>query len=284
MALDSLTPLSVTMPDGAIISYVRGGSGPVLIFLHGVMGDYRSWAPQWGDFTRQYDCIALSCRFNWPNGNTMEAPDHSALDNARDVLALMDALGIDTTILVGSSYGAFAALALAVSHPDRVRAVIANEPAMMKYAEIFEDTAPVAAAFREATALPSRAAFARGEDDLGAMLLTGGIQNTDIATIPPAKLEQRRQNMMAGKRVALSSDEFPLLPPKALAALPMPVLLTTGAQTGPIFKAIMSGVSRSMPQTRMEVIEGAGHSGPQDQPEVFNRVALEFLGELGAPR
>lgn len=281
MPLDSLTPLSVTMPDGAIISYVRGGSGPVLIFLHGVMGDYRSWAPQWEAFTRHYDCIALSCRFNWPNGNRMEAPDHSAVENAEDIVALMDALGIDSTVLVGSSYGSFAALALAVNHPGRVRAVVASEPPMMKYAEMYPDTAPVAAAFREATVIPSRAAFERGEDDLGAMLLTGGIQNADIATIPPEKLEQRRQNMMAGKRVALSSDEFPLLPPEALAALPMPVLLVTGANTGPIFKAMMSGISRSMPQARMEVIEGAGHSVPQDQPEVFNRMALEFLASRG---
>lgn len=277
MPLDSLTPLSVTMPDGATISYVRGGSGPVLIFLHGVMGDYRSWAPQWGAFTRHYDCIALSCRFNWPNGNRMDAPDHSAVENAEDIVALMDALGIDSAVLVGSSYGSFAALALAVNHPGRVRAVVASEPPMMKYAEMYPDTAPVAAAFREATVIPTRAAFERGEDDLGAMLLTGGIQNADIATIPPEKLEQRRQNMMAGKRVALSSDEFPLLPPEALAALPMPVLLVTGANTGPIFKAMMSGISRSMPQARMEVIEGAGHSVPQDQPEVFNRMTLEFL-------
>ncbi|WP_128910887.1 alpha/beta fold hydrolase [Tropicibacter alexandrii] len=277
MPLDSLTPLSVTMPDGATISYVRGGSGPVLIFLHGVMGDYRSWAPQWEAFTRHYDCIALSCRFNWPNGNRMEAPDHSAVENAEDIVALMDALGIDSTVLVGSSYGSFAALALAVNHPGRVRAVVASEPPMMKYAEMYPDTAPVAAAFREATVIPSRAAFERGEDDLGAMLLTGGIQNADIATIPPEKLEQRRQNMMAGKRVALSSDEFPLLPREVLAALPMPVLLVTGANTGPIFKAMMSGISRSMPQARMEVIADAGHSVPQDQPEVFNRMALGFL-------
>lgn len=280
MPLDSLTPLSVTMPDGATISYVRGGSGPVLIFLHGVMGDYRSWAPQWPVFTQDYDCIALSCRFNWPNGNTMEAPDHSAVENAEDVLALMDALEIESAVLVGSSYGSFAALALAVNHPERVWAVVASEPPMMKYAEMYPETASVAAAFREATVIPSRAAFARGEDDLGAMLLTGGIQNADIATIPADKLEQRRQNMMAGKRVALSSDEFPLLSPQALAALPMPVFLVTGANTGPIFKAIMSGISRSMPQVRMEVVEGAGHSVPQDQPEVFNRLALEFLNAL----
>lgn len=60
----------------------------------------------------------------------------------------------------------------------------------------------------------------------------------------------------------------------------MHVLLMTGANTGPIFEAMMSGISRSMPQARMEVIEGAGHSVPQDQPEVFNRLALEFLNPL----
>lgn len=277
MPFDTLQPMAATLPDGARITYVREGHGPVLILLHGVMGDYRSWAAQWEAFTARYDCISLSLRFNWPNGNTMDAPDHSAVENAQDVAAFMDALGIDEAILVGSSYGAFTALALAVAHPSRVRAVAASEPPMMKYAEMFDDTAPVAAAFREATVIPSRAAFERGEDDLGAMLLTGGIQNASVATIPADKLEQRRQNMLAGKRVALSSDEFPLLPPQALAGLPMPVMLFTGAKTGPIFKAMISGISRSMPQAPVLVVEGAGHSVPGDQPQIFNRAVLEFL-------
>lgn len=284
MSIDTLQPNFVTLPDGARIAYVRAGRGPVLIFVHGVMGDYRSWAPQWAAFTAHYDCIALSCRFNWPNGNVMAAPDHSAVENARDVAALMAALQIDRAIVVGSSYGGFAALALAVHHPERVRAVVAVEPPMMKYAEMFEDTAPAAAAFRQSTVLPSRAAFERGEDDLGAMLLTGGIQNADIATIPEEKLRQRRENMMAGKRVALSSDEFPLLPPDALKALAIPAMIFTGANTGPVFKAMMAGIHRSMPQAPLVVVEGAGHSVPQDQPEVFNRMVLEFLADrLGAP-
>lgn len=280
MPFDTVQPIAVTLPDGAKITYVREGQGPVLILLHGVMGDYRSWAPQWEAFTAQYDCISLSLRFNWPNGNTMEAPNHSAVENAQDVAAFMDALGIDSAILVGSSYGAFTALALAVAHPSRVRAVVASEPPMMKYAEMFADTAPVAAAFREATVLPSRAAFERGEDDLGAMLLTGGIQNASVDDIPPEKLQQRRENMMAGKRVALSSDEFPLLPPQALTGLPMPVMIFTGANTGPIFKAMMSGISRTMPQAPLITVQGAGHSVPADQPEVFNRAVLDFLTQL----
>lgn len=282
MNLENLDRAQLTLNDGAVISYVRGGKGPVAILIHGVMGDYRSWAPQWEAFTAQYDCIALSCRFNWPNGNTMEAPEHSALDNADDVAELMEALGIDRALIVGSSYGGFAALALAVNHPGRVMAIVAVEPPMMKYAEMFTDTAPVAAAFREKTVIPSRQAFERGQDDLGAMLLTGGIQNASIDTIPEDKLRQRRQNMMAGRRVALSLDEFPLLAPASLASLDIPVLLMTGANTGPVFKAMMTGIARSMPAARVEIIDGAGHSVAQDQPEVFNRLALDFFTQASA--
>lgn len=277
MQFDTLQPSAVTLPDGAVLNYVRAGEGPVLIAIHGVMGDYRSWAPQWQAFTAFYDCIALSCRFNYPNNNSMEATDHSAIDNADDVAALMDALGIDSAIIVGSSYGGFAALALAVNHPARVRAVVGVEPPMMKYAEMFPETASVAAAFHDGIVVPSRQAFERGENELGAMLLTGGIQNTSIDSIPPEKLQQRRENMMAGRRVALSSDEFPLLPPKALAGISVPVMIVTGANTGPVFKAMISGITRTMPQARLEVVEGAGHSVPQDQPEIFNRLALGFL-------
>ena len=277
MSLKSLRPSQVALGDGAVINYVRAGKGPILIMLHGVMGDYRSWAPQWEAFTSHYDCIAISCRFNWPNPNTMEAPNHSAVENADDVAEIMELLGIPSAIVVGSSYGAFAALALAVNHSDRVRAIVGVEPPMMRYAELFKDTAPTATAFRESTVASSRAAFERGDDELGALLLTGGIQNVSVDAIPPEKLQQRIDNMMAGRRVALSTDEFPLLPPEKLGAISVPVMLITGAKTGPVFKAMFSAITRTIPQARAEVVEGAGHSVPVDQPAVFNRLTLDFL-------
>lgn len=279
MLIDAIEPVSVTLLDGAKINYVRAGSGPVLIFIHGVMGDYRSWGSQWEAYTRHYDCISISCRFNYPNNNEMEAPNHSAIENADDVAELMDILNIEHAIIVGSSYGAFTALALAVHHLKNVRAVVAVEPAMMKYAEIFEDTREAAEIFWQKTATPAREAFERGDNETGVMMLTGGIQNKDVSTIPSEKLLQRRQNMMAGRRVTLSTDEFPLLEPEALGAIDIPVLLMTGKNTAPVFKAIMSGVVRTMPQARFEVIEGSGHSVPQDQPKVFNQLSLKFLAE-----
>lgn len=264
----------IRLNDGAVINYVREGSGPVLIFSHGVLGDWRSWGPQWDFFTQYFDCIAWSCRFSHPNGNNMEAPDHSALSDASDLIEIMDTLEITEAILVGSSYGGFAALGAAVQAPDRVKAVVAVEPPMMKYAEMFEDTAPVAAEFRESSVLPARRAYESGDDDLGASLL-------NRAPVPPSpeKLARRQQNKMAGRRVAMSTDEFPLISPDALAALPMPVILFTGQNTPPIFKAIFAGVTRWMPQARVEVVEGASHSVAADRADIFNTLVLDFLIE-----
>ncbi|MEZ5738162.1 MAG: alpha/beta hydrolase [Burkholderiaceae bacterium] len=277
MAISDLTPQAITLDSGVVIHYVREGTGPTVIFIHGAMGDWRSWEKQWPAFTADHDCLAVSCRFSFPNPNTMASPDHSALDDATDVEGLMDALGIERAILIGSSYGGFASLALALRRPERVRAVVAVEPPMMKYAQMFPDTAPVAARFHAATVVPSREAFERGDDQTGATLLTGGIANQDPASLDPTVMARRRQNILAARRIALSSDEFPLLDPAGLAALPMPVLLLTGRNTGPIFKAIISGITRVMTKARLETVDGAGHGVSIEQPEAFNTLVRGFL-------
>ncbi|MEZ5658308.1 MAG: alpha/beta hydrolase [Burkholderiaceae bacterium] len=241
MSFSELQPIPVRLRDGAVLNYVRAGTGPTMILVHGVLGDWRSWETHWPALSAHYDCISYSCRFNYPNGNTMAAPNHSAVENAADLEELMEVLGIERTILVGSSYGGFTSLALAVRAPGRVRAVVAVEPPMMKYAEMFEDTVAVAQAFREKAVVTSRAAFARGDDALGTAILSGGIANVAPEALAADVMKRRMQNVMAGRRIALSSDEFPLLAPADLAALPMPVMLMSGQNTAPIFRRSSRG-------------------------------------------
>lgn len=278
MSIEALNPVRLELSNGAHLTYVRAGEGPVMMLLHGVLGDYRSWAPQWDELTQHFDCIAVSCRFSYPNQNSMEAPDHSAVADSEDIALLMRALGISNACIVGSSYGGFAALALTVNHPDLVRATLAVEPPMMKYAQMYEDTAPVAAKFHESTVVTSRAAFAQGDDVLGTMLLTGGIRNTDPNSVDPQVMQRRLDNKLAGRRVALSSDEFPLLTPEQLQAIKVPVRILTGANTAPIFTAIMTGIMRAMPLAVLQTVADSSHGVSQEQPAVFNQTVLEFFG------
>lgn len=277
MALLDLPFTPVLLPNGIELNYVRAGVGPSLVFIHGAMGDWRACAPQWEAFTSRFDCISYSRRYSHPNPNPMETRSHNALVDAQDLESLLDALGIAQAILVGSSYGGFTALAMALRAPDRVRAVISVEAPMMRYALKSQEGAKVARAFLEASALPARDAFERGDDAAGVALLTGGIVGKAVRDIPAAVMERRMLNAKAARSLALSDDEFPWLEPSDLAALPMPVMLLSGAQTAPVHDAIFTAVAAAMPQAQVHKVDGAGHSVNQQAPERFNRLVLDFL-------
>ncbi|MDZ7904783.1 MAG: alpha/beta hydrolase [Cypionkella sp.] len=277
---EALIPSTTSLPNGVSLAHVRAGSGPVLVFIHGAMGDWRSWEPQWAAFTAQYDCISYSRRYSHPNPNTMPSPDHSALIDAEDLLGLLDALAISRAILVGSSYGGFTALAAAVRAPEKVAALVAVEPPMMRYARMSDEGRRIADDFHARCAGPARDAFARGDDIAGAMILSGGIANRPAGSVTAQSMGPRLQNILAAKRLALSSDEFPLLEPAALAALPMPVLLMSGAQTAPVHAAIFGAVRTAMPQAQARIVEGSGHSVSRQRSDVFNTEALAFLDEV----
>jgi len=274
------TPRCVSLPNGVELHAVQQGRGPRLVFVHGAMGDWRSWEPQWADFTARFTCLSYSRRYSFPNRNTMPSPAHSALDEAEDLRLLLDAIGWDDAIVVGASYGGFTGLALAVAHPARVRALVAIEPPMMKYADLTEAGRAAAAAFRAATIAPANAAFRAGDDEGAARIMTGGINGSASQASTPEAMQRRLQNVRAMRMLALSSDEFPLLAPPQLAALPMPVLLVRGGATQPVHREIFTNVCAAMPRARNLVIPDSGHSVARDQPRAFNTAALAFLDDI----
>lgn len=265
------------LPSGVELAHDVAGHGHPLVFIHGVMGDWRSWDPQWPAFAGRYRCVRYSRRYNHPNRNTMASPDHSALQEAEDLLGLLDHLGWESAILVGSSYGSFVALALALRHPQRCAALALSEPPMMKYAQHSGAGREAEARFRAEVIEPANAAFRRGDDEAGARIMTGGINGQGVATLTPEAMQRRLQNIGAMKTLALSSDEFPWLPPERLAALPMPVLLMAGERTPPIHAEIFRNVCAAMPQAERTLIDGAGHGTSRDNPAAFNATVLDFL-------
>lgn len=286
MTLLDLTLHPAMLADGTELSYARAGAGFPLIFVHGAMGDWRSWAPQWDVFLPHFDCVSYSRRYSHPNRNVLNTRSHNALVDARDLEGLMDVLSIDAAVLVGSSYGGFTALAMAVQAPERVKALVSVEAPMMRFAEASEAGAQVVRRFRESTIAPAREAFERGYDIEGVRILTGGIVGTAPNDVPEPVMKRRLENLRAARSLSLSDDEFPLLDPQALAALPMPVLLMSGARTAPIHAAIFAAVVEAMPRADKRIVEGAGHSVSQQQPEAFNAMVLAFLADNGllAPR
>ena len=275
---EKLPTQSAKLPNGVELCYVEEGQGLPLVFIHGLLGDWRSWQPQWDAFVAQgYRCISYSRRYSFPNVNEIASPKHSALVDADDLAGLLDALGIPAAILIGTSYGAFTALAFAVHHPRRVMAMVATEAPMLKYADFSKEGAALRVEFvrrTEAAAL----AFRQGSDAKAVRMMTDAINGSESSSANTEHALQRRiANVNAMRVLMLSTDAYPLLSPEQLRGIVAPTLLVVGERTQPIHDAVFRNVCAAMPQAHVSRVQGAGHGVHRDKPQEFNAIALEFL-------
>jgi pimeloyl-ACP methyl ester carboxylesterase len=115
------TKRSVTTPSGRI-AYAEAGSGPVALFVHGVLLNGHLWRHQLAALSDVRRCIAVDLL---AHGDTEIAPDQdvSVTANARMLREVMDMLGIDKVDLVGNDSGGGIAQIFAASNPSRVRSL-----------------------------------------------------------------------------------------------------------------------------------------------------------------
>ncbi|WP_114855647.1 alpha/beta fold hydrolase [Brachybacterium sp. YJGR34] len=114
-----LSTQTLDLPDQRI-AYVETGPADALpvLFLHGGAVDRRMWHPQLAAFP-EHRVLAPDAR---GHGGSSDAEGPYRL--ADDVVALLDALGIERAVLAGISMGGGTAVDVALEHPDRVTALV----------------------------------------------------------------------------------------------------------------------------------------------------------------
>jgi pimeloyl-ACP methyl ester carboxylesterase len=115
----------VAAADGVKLYYEEVGTGTPIVFVHEYAGDYRTWEPQLRYFGRAHRCVTYSQR-GYPPSDIPRDPTRYSQDIARDdVVALMDALGIQQAHIVGHSMGAYTALHIGMRYPQRCLSITA---------------------------------------------------------------------------------------------------------------------------------------------------------------
>jgi len=111
----------VDTPSGRI-AYVERGSGPVALFVHGVLVNGWLWRHQLSELSSVRRCIAVDLL---AHGGTEIAPgqDVSSTANAQMLGEFLDALGIGQADVVGNDSGGGMALIFAARHPRRIRSL-----------------------------------------------------------------------------------------------------------------------------------------------------------------
>ena len=114
--------------NGLNIHVQQAGSGPDVVLIHGLTGDLSIWF-----LSRTIPVLAQTHRvtaYDLRGHGYTDAPaeGYTSLDHARDLIGLLDVLGIDRARLVGHSFGAVIAVHAAVIAPERVEALVLSDP------------------------------------------------------------------------------------------------------------------------------------------------------------
>jgi pimeloyl-ACP methyl ester carboxylesterase len=152
------------------IHYERAGVAPELLFIHGMCGDASVWSGQVERLAGRVTCFTYDRR-----GHTRSAlgtEPESVETHAADAAALIEALGLRRTVVVGSSGGARIAVELARTRGDLIAGAVFSEPPIFSLepaagqafmAEIAAVVRPAAeAGGPEPRSMPSSPWYARG--------------------------------------------------------------------------------------------------------------------------
>src|SRR3954465_15470231 len=89
---------SVKTADGVTIAYEDAGSGPPVVFVHGVTDDRQIWDGTVDRLADNHRCVRLDLR---GHGESGDASDYAAFSMAADITAVVEATGLERPALVG---------------------------------------------------------------------------------------------------------------------------------------------------------------------------------------
>jgi pimeloyl-ACP methyl ester carboxylesterase len=233
------------------LHYQQVGAGPDVVLLHHAIGSVRTWRKQLPTLATLFRTTAYD-RPGFGQSQWLEAwpPDYLDQDVA-DLIALLDALGVDRAALVGHSDGATIALLAAARHPQRVAGVLAESPHVA--VEVPRCPEAIEQFVAELAASPGLQASLQRNHGLRA-----------------AQVVQRWQDRWCDPAFwtwDVSAE---------LAAVRCPVLVVQGADD-PYFSVQHSAMIAQRTQGQLVVLPGLGHSPHVEAPAVFAPLLFDFL-------
>jgi pimeloyl-ACP methyl ester carboxylesterase len=278
--------------NGTRLYYIEQGSGEPVLFVHGSLGDYRTWTGVLDRFSKDYRAISYSRRYAYPN-RWMEGGDDGIAANAEDLYGLIGSLGLGPVHIVGHSYGAFTAIVCARRHPQVVRSLILEEPPLLpmivadpnnprEILSLFRKSPRAALAlikFGEQAIAPAMKAFAQGDAQGAARFFLRGVLGHRIVVEELPLLS--RQGLLANAESLEQESDKGMVPFSCEDArrISAPVLLIGGERSPYFFTHILDRLQQCLPNSRRLTLSAVSHDLHLADPEGFVRAALAFLKE-----
>lgn len=263
------------------LRYIEQGSGIPIVFVHGSLTDFRTWAFQMEPFSKGYHVIAISRRYHFPNDFKDVGWDYSAINHAEDLAEFIEKLGIAPVHIVGHSYGAFACAILSAKHPELTRSLVLCEPPIISLLDAVSGGKSIISNFIELIWKPVEQAFKKGDLKNGVRIFIDGIDGQGtFDKLPSIAVDKIMDNALAMNAQAIAINQYPEFTCQDAQRIKKPVLLVAGENSYKMLYAILEELKRCLPESKMTVIPGASHNMYAANPNAFNEAVLDFLTEI----
>ena len=240
-----------------------GGTGEPVVFLHAASGTCECWLYQLPVFTTSgYRCVTYDRR-TWGRSRATD-PSQQPGFAGDDLHALVEHLSLDRVHLVGTAAGGIPALDYALTHPERVRSLVATNTIGgvqdEEYLEVQQRLRPP-----EIQNLPVElrelGPSYRGTDPEGAkrwLEIEEASRPDGAVPMQPLRepITYARLQTMRVPTLVLSGEADLLSPP-----------------------VLMRMLAAHIPTSRFASLPDAGHAGFWERPQVWNGLVLEFIGQ-----
>jgi pimeloyl-ACP methyl ester carboxylesterase len=267
---------------GRSVSYVEAGAGPVLLLVHGMAGTSQVWESVIEPLALRRTVIAP----DFP-GHGASAPgggDYSLGSLANGLRDLLITLGHERATLVGHSLGGGVAMQFTYQFPEMVERL-----ALVSSGGLGPDVSPIL----RAAALPGADLFIsatarvgqRAGSALGQALGKIGVRpSADVAEVARGYASltdpERRKAFLATLRSVVGTDGQRVAALDRLyLAEELPLLIVWGDRDPIIPVAHAEATHAALPNSHLEIFEGAGHVPQLERPGRFVATLEHFLAE-----
>ncbi|MBI5473485.1 MAG: alpha/beta hydrolase [Ignavibacteriae bacterium] len=267
--------------NGTELTYIESGRGSLLVFVHGTLGDYRTWRAQFEEFSRDYHMVAYSRRFHFPAHWSESDGEYSVERHSDDLAALIRHFSDDASHLVCASWGGNVALNLALTQPNLVRSMVLAEPPTLPLLEKDPQKKNLLDHFTINSLAPARDALIRNEWEIGIQCFIDGVMGRGTyERLPSGVKKYFLQNATELKGELLSKNYIPDFSEETLSKINAPTLLLKGDRSPEFFHAIAEILHRSLSSSRLLTVPMASHGIHADNPSVHNKLVADFLREV----
>jgi pimeloyl-ACP methyl ester carboxylesterase len=268
--------------DGCPVNTIDLGSGPPLVFIHGLSGSWPNWLEQLPVFAAEHRVIAMD--LPGFGHSPMPQAEISIAGYARAIDSLLGTLEVSAAVLAGNSMGGFIAAELAISFPQRVeRLVLVSAAGLSTHQEWRAELAlPGLRRFERVVAASAAWAATRSDVLMRRPRLREAALNLVVrhpTQLPSAvAAEQVRGAGKPGFTQALAAtigydlhDRF--------GEIACPTLIVWGENDWLISVGDADVFAELIPGSRRVIFEDTGHMAMLERPAAFNALLRDFLVE-----